>query len=90
MASVAHKIPTTQQISCCGLALSPDLIKVAVGDMVGNIWIYQLGETPPCHHQNVSNHNLCMSFIHQFIDWDFSEVPYLEKGFYCFDWGSWW
>lgn len=52
-ANVAHIIPTTQEISCCGLAISPDLTKVAVGDMIGNAWIYRLGEVTPCHHQNV-------------------------------------
>jgi len=54
-ATVAHKIPTTQTISCCGLAFSPDLTSVAVGDLTGNAWIYHLGDTTPCHHQNVSN-----------------------------------
>lgn len=53
--NVAHKIPSTQQISCCGLAISPDLNKVAVGDLAGNTWIYHLGDTMPCNHGNVSN-----------------------------------
>ena len=64
---MAHKIPTTQEISCCGLALSPDLTRVAVGDMAGNVWVYCLGETPPRHHHNVSNPvtSYCMSFYLQ-------------------------
>jgi len=53
-ASLAHSLQTTQEISCCGLALSPDMSRVAVGDMVGNVWIYHLKETEPTHHHNVS------------------------------------
>ena len=66
-ANVADKIPTTQEISCCGLAISPDLTKVAVGDMTGNVWIYRLGEVTPCHHQNVCTTSLNI-FYHYYIN----------------------
>ena len=66
-ANVAGKIPTTQEISCCGLAISPDLTKVAVGDMTGNVWIYRLGEVTPCHHQNVCTTSL-NRFYHYYIN----------------------
>ena len=44
--STPHSV-STHEISCCGVAVSPDSSLVAVGDLAGNVYLYSTEQAGP-------------------------------------------